>query len=53
MSSNKKQLTGHDPELPEHNQSTSNARGSHLGRVNWDGSVLRTDANAHDKACGE
>lgn len=43
-------LTCHDPELPEHDKSTSNSVRGHLGRVDGDGGILRTDTDTHDKA---
>ena len=44
-----KQLTDHDPELPEHNEGTSDPMGGHLGGVDGDCSVLCTDTDTHDK----
>lgn len=46
-------LTCDDPELPEHDESTSDAMGGHLGREDGDRCVLRTDANTHDETCRE
>ncbi len=46
-------LTGDDPELPEHDQSTSNARRSHLGGVDGDGGILGANPDTHDEAGGE
>ena len=45
--------TSDDPELPEHDQSTTNTGGSHLCRVDRDGSVFRSNADTHNEACGE
>lgn len=53
MSVARRQLTNHDPELPKHDQSTTNASGSNLGRVYWNSSILRTNADAHDETSCE
>ena len=45
--------TSDDPKLPEHDECTTNASWSHLCGVDGYGSVLRSDADAHDEACGE
>lgn len=47
------QLTGHNPELPKHDEGTSNSMRSHLGRIDRDCGILCTDADAHNKSCRE
>lgn len=42
-------LTSHNPELPEHDESTSDASGSHLSRVDGHGRVLCANTNTHDE----
>jgi hypothetical protein len=42
-----------DPELPEHDEGTADTMGSHLGRINGDGGILRANANAHDESRDE
>lgn len=49
----KGRLTGDDPELPEHDESTSNTGRGHFGGVDGDCSVFRTDTDAHDESSGE
>ena len=39
-----------DPELPEHDEGTTDAGGSHLGRVDGDRGILGANSNTHDKA---
>jgi len=48
-----KGLTGHYPQLPEHDEGTSDSSRGHLGRVDGNCGVLCTDTNAHDKPCSE
>lgn len=43
-------LTNDDPELPEHNEGTSNTGRSHLSRVDGDSSVLGANTNTHNEA---
>lgn len=45
--------TNCNPELPEHDESTTDAGRGHLSRIDGDGGVLGSDADAHNKACGE
>jgi hypothetical protein len=45
--------TNCDPELPEHDKSTTDAGRGHLSRIDGNGGVLGSDADAHDKACCE
>jgi len=45
--------TSNDPELPEHDKRATDASRCHLCGIDRDSSVLRTDTDAHDEACGE
>lgn len=45
--------TSNDPELPEHDEGTSNTGWSHLSRIDGDGRVLRANTDAHDEARSE
>lgn len=45
-----RQLTDHDPKLPEHDEGTSNSSRGYLGRVDGDRGVLCTDTDTHDKS---
>lgn len=48
-----KQLTSYNPELPEHDEGTTNSRRGHLSRVDGDRGILCTDADTHDKSGNE
>lgn len=45
--------TDDDPELPEHDQGTTNSGRGHLCRVNRHGRVLRANSDTHDEASCE
>lgn len=45
--------TGHDPELPEHDEGAASPGRGHLGRVDGHRGVLGADADAHDEPGGE
>lgn len=46
-------LTSYNPELPEHNESTSDSSRSHLGRVDGDSCIFGSDSNTHDESYSE
>lgn len=45
----RKQLTDDDPELPEHDEGSSNTSRGHLSGVDGDRSILCADADAQDE----
>jgi len=45
--------TGNDPQLPEHDEGTSNTSWGEFGGENGDSSVLRTNTDTHDESDGE
>jgi hypothetical protein len=46
-------LTRNDPQLPEHDEGTTDPSWGHLGRVDRDSCVFGADSDAHDESDGE